>query len=144
MFMSIEEYDKYRRPTIAETLANPHLLNCLRCGWFWLLRGAGPDGEDMPVCCPHCKSGFWDRPRKHYLCINCRRFGAARDCQHCAQIRAKAVAEVEAQGKRVCPRCKKYGPVPKCRSCDWLNGPAPVNEQAGSALAEDEAGVESP
>jgi hypothetical protein len=143
MSMSIQEYETYKPPTIAETLADSHLLGCLRCGWAWWLRGAGPNGDQMPVCCPKCKTASWDRPRKHYLCPNCRRFRAARDCQHCAQIRARAVAEVEATGKQVCPRCRKYGPVPKCRACAWMNGPTPGNEPAGSAAPGDATAMES-
>jgi hypothetical protein len=140
MHMSWKEYCNHKHPTIVEHLTNPAVLTCLRCGWAWYFRGAGPEGEDAPVCCPHCKSAYWNEPRKHYVCINCRRLGDARDCAHCAQLRSRAVAQIEAGGKRVCPRCRKYGPVPNCRACAWMNDPAPANEPVGSAPAGDATG----
>jgi hypothetical protein len=105
MSMSIAEYEKYKPPTIAEMLAHPHWLGCLRCGWAWWLRGAGENHDEMPTCCPKCKSAYWNEPRKKYVCVYCRRRGDARDCQRCQQLRDQAVAEIEATGRLVCPRC---------------------------------------
>src|SRR5262249_38758283 len=138
MQMSRQEYEK-PRPTIQEKLANPDLLTCLRCGWSWWLRGGGPNQDPMPVCCPKWQTGDWDEPRKHYVCVHCRRFGDARDCLHCAQLRRRAVEEAEDQGRRCCPRCRRFGPVPNCRACDWMNDPAPANGQPGPAPAGDGA-----
>jgi hypothetical protein len=128
MDMTIAEFEKHKPPTIQEMLsrASPHILGCLRCGWTWHLRGAGPDNDRLPGSCPKCKSAYWNEPRKCYRCTNCRRRGDARDCAHCGLLRSRAVEEIEAAGRLVCPRCKRYGPVPGCRDCEWLN--PPVNE----------------
>jgi predicted Zn-ribbon and HTH transcriptional regulator len=32
--------------------------NCLRCGYTWNIR------TEHPRRCPHCKSPYWDKPRK--------------------------------------------------------------------------------
>jgi DNA-directed RNA polymerase subunit RPC12/RpoP len=134
MYKSWADYNQ-NPPTIQEILADPGLLTCLRCGWAWWRRQ-----DDLPVQCPHCKSGSWSMPRKHYVCPHCRRFGGAKDCLHCAQLRRRAVEDAEGQGRLCCPRCRRFGPVPNCRACDWLNDPAPANEPVGSAPAGDGAG----
>lgn len=34
-------------------------LKCKRCNWEWY-----PKSEIMPKVCPHCKSPYWNIPRK--------------------------------------------------------------------------------
>ena len=34
-------------------------LKCLRCGHKWY-----PRSKDKPKVCPHCKSPYWDKPRR--------------------------------------------------------------------------------
>ena len=37
-------------------------LTCLRCGWVWKCKGKG-----LPLTCPHCRSPYWNKPRKNRL-----------------------------------------------------------------------------
>jgi hypothetical protein len=45
---------------------------CLRCGYKWVPRGLDeakpgekPAEPDLPpVVCPHCRSPYWNRPRR--------------------------------------------------------------------------------
>lgn len=32
---------------------------CERCGYEW-----SPRGEHTPTTCPHCKSAYWNRPKR--------------------------------------------------------------------------------
>jgi len=36
---------------------------CLRCGYEWLPRKK----KGKPRVCPHCRSEYWDKPRKYKL-----------------------------------------------------------------------------
>ncbi len=36
-----------------------NMRKCLRCDWIWFPRK--PTG---PIICPHCKSAYWNKPKK--------------------------------------------------------------------------------
>jgi len=39
---------------------------CDRCGYIWFPRKRADGGEpEPPKTCPHCKSPYWDTPRKN-------------------------------------------------------------------------------
>ena len=50
--------EKETTPTISNEYSLPE-LKCLRCGGTWV-----PRKTTNPKCCPHCKSPYWNKPRK--------------------------------------------------------------------------------